>query len=64
MVLGLLKIYGWKKGIIGGGGKSASCRFLGRCPSWSKQFNLAVIALFLGIGAGNLGLCLAMLLGR
>jgi hypothetical protein len=60
--LGFVKIYGWKKGIIGGGGKPASCRLLGRCPSWSKQFNIAFIALFLAIGFGNLAFLLFVLL--
>jgi hypothetical protein len=54
--LGLLKVYGWKKGFVGGGGKPVSCRLLGRCPSWSKQINFSMIVLFLGIGLWNLGL--------
>lgn len=62
--LGLLKVYGWRKGIVGGGGKPASCRLLGRCPSWSKQFNVVFTTLLLGIGVVNLGVCLAILLGR
>jgi hypothetical protein len=60
--LGLLKVFGWTRGIVGGGGKPASCRLFGRCPTWSKQFNIVVIALFLGIGILNLGICLAALL--
>lgn len=52
--VGLLKVYGWRKGIVGGGDKSASCRLLGRCPSWSKQINISMIALFLGLGLWNL----------
>ena len=59
---GFLKVFGWKKGIIGGGGKPASCRLLGRCPSWSKQLNIAFITLFFAIGLGNLGFLLAVLL--
>jgi hypothetical protein len=31
--LGLIKVYGWRKGIVGGGGKPAACRLMGRCPS-------------------------------
>lgn len=62
--LGLLKIYGWKNGIVGGGGKPASCRLLGRCPSWSKRMNIIVIALFLGIGIANLCALLTVLLKR
>jgi hypothetical protein len=59
---GFLKVYGWKKGIVGGGGKPASCRLLGRCPSWSKQFNIAFIVLLFAIGLGNLGFLVAVLL--
>ena len=62
--LGCLKVYGWKKGIIGGGGKPAVCRLYGRCPSWSKRINIAVIALFFAIGLGNLGFLMAALLKR
>ena len=62
--LGLLKVYGWKKGIVGGGGKAASCRLLGRCPTWSKQLNIVVIVLFFGIGLANLGILLMVLLKR
>jgi len=64
MSLGLLKLYGWRKGIIGGGGKSASCRLLGRCPSWSKQVNIGVMILFLAIGAVNLGVLVLALLKK
>ena len=36
--LGLLKVYGFGEGIVGGGGKPVSRRcWLGRCPSWSNQ---------------------------
>lgn len=62
--LGLLKVYGWKKGIVGGAGKAASCRLLGRCPSWSKQVNIGFMVLFLGVGVVNLGICLVTLLER
>jgi hypothetical protein len=62
--LGLLKVYGFKKGIVGGGGKPATCRLLGRCPSWSKQLNVVIIVLFLGIGLVNLGILLTVLLKR
>ena len=64
ITLGALKIYGWKKGIIGGGGKPTSCRLLGRCPSWSRQLNIFMITLFLGIGIVNLGLLLKALATR
>jgi hypothetical protein len=62
--LGLLKIYGFKKGIVGGGGKPAKCRLLGRCPSWSKQINNFVVVLFLAIGLVNLGILVKLLLKR
>jgi hypothetical protein len=62
--LGLLKVYGWQKGIVGGGGKPTACRLLGRCPSWSNQLNIAVITVFLSIGAVSLGLSLVVLLKR
>ena len=62
--LGVLKVYGWKKGVIGGGGRPTTCRLLGRCPSWSKQFNIFMIILFLGIGIVHLGLLLEALVRR
>jgi hypothetical protein len=52
--LGLIKVYGWRKGIVGGGGKPAACRLMGRCPSWSTLVNIGVILLFLAIGMDNL----------
>ena len=54
--LGIMKIYGWRKGVIGGGGKPVMCRLQGRCPSWSKPLNFAMIALFWAIGLVNLAL--------
>ncbi len=60
--LGLLKIYGWRKGIVGGGGQPVSCRLLGRCPSWNKPVNLGVIILFLAIGLVNFGILVKALL--
>lgn len=62
--LGLIKIYGWRKGIIGGGGKPVSCRLMGRCPSWSKPVNIGVILLFLAIGIVNLGIFVLALLKK
>lgn len=61
-VLGFLKVYGFRKGIIGGGGRPMACRLLGRCPSWSKQVNVGITALFLAIGLGNLTILVARLL--
>jgi hypothetical protein len=53
-VLSGLKIYGRTRGIVGGGGKPASQRICGSCPSWTRGGNIAVVGLFLAIGLGNL----------
>jgi hypothetical protein len=60
--LALLKVYGFRKGIVGGGGRPVVCRLLGSCPSWSKQLNIIVTVFFLGIGVGCLGILLTLLL--
>jgi hypothetical protein len=60
--VGLLKVYGFRKGIVGGGGKPASCRLLGSCPSWSRRLNISMVVLFLGIGISCLGILLMLLL--
>lgn len=60
--MGCLKVFGWTKGIVGGGGKSVACRLYGRCPSWSKQVNIAFIVLLFAIGLWNLGLLVNVLL--
>ena len=60
--VGLLKVYGFRKGIIGGGGRPALCRLLGSCPSWSKQLNVIMVVLFLGIGLSCLGVLLTLFL--
>jgi len=39
LTFGILKIYGYNKGIIGGGGKHFSDRCMGSCPTWSKGTN-------------------------
>jgi hypothetical protein len=54
--LGLLKIRGTRKRIVGGGDKPIACRLFGRCPGWSKQFNVISIAVILSIGVVNLGI--------
>lgn len=64
LTLGLCKVYGWRKGIVGGGGKSAACRLSGRCPSWSTPFNMAFIVILLTVGAVNLGLFAAAISAR
>ncbi len=56
--LGFLKVYGFRKGIVGGRGKPARCSLLGSCPTWSKQINVGMTVLFLSIAFG----CLAILL--
>lgn len=48
--VGLLKVYGFRHNIVGGGGKPFSCRLRGSCPTWSKQINFMVMVLFLVIG--------------
>ena len=62
--LGLLKVYGFRKGIVGGGGKPVACRLLGSCPSWSRPINIAVTLLFLAIGIVNLAELAWLLLKR
>jgi len=52
--LGLIKIYGFSRGIVGGGCKPVSQRLCGSCPSWSRAVNNCVVALFLVIGLANL----------
>ncbi len=53
---GLLKVYGFRHNIVGGGNKPYSCRLLGSCPTWSKQMNVVVTALFLVIGLSALSI--------
>jgi hypothetical protein len=59
--LGLLKVYGIRKGIVGGGGKPASCRLLGSCPSWGKRLNILFALVPLSIGFSCLGILLTIL---
>jgi hypothetical protein len=54
--IGLLKVYGFKHNIVGGGGKPWSTRLRGSCPTWSKHLNLIVITLFLMIGLSSLSI--------
>jgi hypothetical protein len=49
-MLGLLKVYGLSRGIVGGPGRPAACRLLGACPTWSRPVNLGMTGLFLAIG--------------
>ena len=54
--LGLLKVFGHRHNIVGGGGKPFNCRLRGACPTWSKHVNVAVTALFLVLGLTVLSL--------
>ena len=60
--LGLCKVYGWRRGVIGGGGKPVLCRLNGRCPSWSNEFNMSFLVLLLSVGLLNSGLFVLVLL--
>ncbi len=53
--LGLLKVYGLKRGVVGGGGKPFKARLLGSCPTWSRHLNIFTIVLFLLLGFCFLG---------
>lgn len=61
LVLGACKVYGWRKGVVGGGGKPALCRLQGRCPSWSNEVNFGVMILILCVGLLNLVLFFSVL---
>jgi hypothetical protein len=60
--LGVLKVWGWRRGIVGGEGKPAACRLLGRCPGWSRQLNILFIIVLFCIGLFSLGLLLRLML--
>ena len=53
-LLGLVKIYGFSRGIVGGGCKPVSQRVCGSCPSWSRSVNNSFVAFLLVIGLANL----------
>ena len=59
--IGALKIYGFSRGIVGGGCKPAAQRLCGSCPSWSRGLNIIVTCFFLAIGLGNLAYLACML---
>jgi hypothetical protein len=48
--VGLLKVYGFRRKIVGGGDKPYSCRLVGTCPTWTNETNFRVRAIFLSIG--------------
>ena len=52
--LGLAKVYGFARGIQGGGCKPTRDRVCGSCPSWSRGINIGFLVLLLMIGLGNL----------
>jgi hypothetical protein len=54
--VGLLKVYGFRHNIVGGGGKPFSCKLRGSCPTWSRQMNVMVMVLFLLIGLSSLSI--------
>jgi hypothetical protein len=59
-----LKLYGLRRNITGGAGKSFTHRCIGYCPTWSKQANISLIALFLLIGLANLAWVAWLLFAR
>ena len=60
--IGLLKVYGLSRGVVGGAGRGLSCRLLGRCPTWSRPAHIVFVSIFPGIGIVNLAILLALLL--
>ncbi len=55
-LLGVMKLYGQSRGIVGGGDKPFRQRLLaGSCPTWSRPVNLAMPYVFLGLNLLNLG---------
>ena len=63
-VLGILKVYGLSRGVVGGREKPMACRLMGSCPSWSRGVNVLVTLVFCAIGIGNLSAALALLFAR
>lgn len=53
-LFGLLKVYGFARGIQGGGCKPWAQRACGSCPSWSREINIAATVLLWTIGLVNL----------
>jgi hypothetical protein len=53
--LGLLKVYGRSRGIVGGGQKPWKMRLLGSCPTWSRHLNVVTTYGFLLLGLSFLG---------
>ena len=62
--IGVLKIYGRWKGIVGGGGRPMSYRLMGSCPTWTRHVNLIMTWLFFVIGIVMLGLAALTIFGK
>jgi hypothetical protein len=62
-LLGVLKVYGRCRGIVGGGGKPWDTRLCGSCPTFSRPLNIAMIVLFLVIGLSALVMLGMLLIG-
>ena len=61
-MLGLLKVYGFKHNIVGGGGKPWGTRLRGSCPTWTKHLNVTMTVLFFVIGLSSLSILAWLLL--
>jgi hypothetical protein len=60
--LGIIKIIGQKRGLVGGGGKPWKERLMsGYCPTWSRPVNLAAPYVFLGMGIFHFGIMMWLL---
>ena len=60
--LGLLKVYGFKHNIVGGGGKPWGTRLRGSCPTWGKHLNVTMTVLWFVIGLSSLSILAWLLL--
>jgi hypothetical protein len=61
-IFGLMKVHGFRRKIVGGGGKPFTCRLRGACPTWSTQISVSVMVLFLVIGLSSLSILSWLLL--
>jgi hypothetical protein len=60
--IGLLKLYGFRHNIMGGGGKPWGTRVRGSCPTWSRHMNVTVTVIFFVIGLASLSILSWLLL--
>lgn len=61
--LGSLKAFGYRRGLVGGGGKAFPIRVIaGSCPTWSKTVNAFVRRGILAIGILSLSLAMWIIL--